>query len=57
MASRRLQLINLPQHELRAGLVVTERITGKVAACSIVDIRFENRGSDQVETELVLELD
>jgi hypothetical protein len=52
----RAGVINVPRHSLRANLVVRGKIAGTVESCSIVDIRFENRGSDQVETELVIEV-
>ena len=48
--------INVAEHRLRDNLVSTERVTGKVTACSIAQIRFEGRGYEQSETELTLDV-
>jgi hypothetical protein len=53
----RAGIINLETHEHRPNLHVAEKIAGEVVACSIVDVRFDGRGSDQVETELMIDVD
>jgi hypothetical protein len=48
--------INLQRHEDRPGLVVDQRAAGSVVSCSIVDLRWDARGSSQIETELVIDV-
>ena len=48
--------INIEEHRLRDSLVSTERLVGEVTACSIAQIRFEGRGYEQSETELILDV-
>ncbi|MEM9187785.1 MAG: hypothetical protein AAGF12_01315 [Myxococcota bacterium] len=47
--------INIEQHTLRSNLVPIRSLKGTVVSCSIAQIRFEGRGFEQDETELVIE--